>query len=41
MILSLVLLVLIIDGWEQGDARRERQRSDTLDNVWALKKQHG
>lgn len=27
-----------IDGWEQSDARRDRRRSDTLDNVWILKK---
>ena len=26
-----------IDGWEQGDSRRERQRSATLENVWTLK----
>ncbi|MCQ8103064.1 alpha/beta hydrolase [Methylomonas sp. SURF-2] len=27
-----------IDGWEQGDARRERQRGATLENVWAMRK---
>jgi hypothetical protein len=27
-----------IDGWEQNDVRRERQRSATLDNVWTLTK---
>lgn len=27
-----------IDGWEQSDVRRERQRSATLDNVWTLTK---
>ncbi|MCQ8127895.1 alpha/beta hydrolase [Methylomonas rivi] len=27
-----------IDGREQGDGRRERQRSATLENVWVLKK---
>lgn len=27
-----------IDGWEQGDSRRERQRSATLENVWVLRK---
>lgn len=27
-----------IDGWEQGDSRRERFRSASLENVWTLKK---
>ncbi|MFZ2312764.1 MAG: alpha/beta hydrolase [Methylobacter sp.] len=27
-----------IDGWEQDDSRRYRQRNATLNNVWAMKK---
>jgi esterase/lipase superfamily enzyme len=28
-----------IDGWEQDDSRRYRQRSATLNNVWSMKKE--
>ena len=28
-----------IDGWEQDDPRRNRERNATLNNVWVMKKQ--